>query len=72
MINYDKKLIKDQDSFSNDEILMAQKNFYNQSSSKKKDYHFNTSSTIHTFGYRPMYHQDPITKHSFTKFSNSK
>ena len=71
-INFDTKLTNCHDPFSDDEISMAKKFFYNQSHSSKKEYHFNTTGTIHSFGYGPVYRQDPITKHSVARFATSK
>ena len=71
-INHDAKLTADHDPFSDDEISLAKKFFYNQSHSSKKEYHFNTTGTIHSFGYGPVYRQDPTTKHSVARFATSK
>ena len=71
-IKHDKKLVTNSDFFSEVEISLAQKFFYNQVKKKKNDYHFNTTGRIHSFGYGPRYNQDPITKYSFAKFANSK
>ena len=46
--------------------------FYNQSQNNKKEYHYNTSGTIHSFGYGAMYHPHPITRHTIDKFATSK
>ena len=66
------KLTSDHDPFSNEEISLAKKIFYNQSNSSKKEYQYNTTDTIQSFGYGPMYHQDHVTKHTIVKFSTSK
>ena len=71
-INHDSKFTGKQESFSPDEILLAKNFFYNQSDGNKKDYHFETSGAIHSFGYGPMYHPDFITKHSFGTFATRK
>ena len=71
-INHDTKLVDDHDPFSEEEVLMAKNFFYNQSSKSKKEYHYNTTGTIHSFGYGPMYHQDPVTKYTVAKFAKSK
>ena len=71
-INHDTKLTTDHESFSDEELSLAKKFFYNQSNNSKKEYHYNTTGTIHSFGYGPMYHQDPLTKYSVAKFATSK
>ena len=71
-MKYDSKFTERQESFSPEEILLAKKFFYNQSDGNKKGYNFEASGAIHSFGYGPMYHPDPITKHSFGTFATSK
>ena len=71
-INHDGKLTLDHDPFSDKKISLARKFFYNQSNSSKKEYHYNTTGTIHSFVYGPMYHQDPVTKRTVAKFSTIK
>ena len=71
-VKHDNKFITNGESFSYSEILLAKKFLYNQSNGNKKNCHFDTSGTIHSFGYGLMYHQDPLTRHSFAKFSTSK
>ena len=71
-INHDSKLSASHEHFSDEEISLAKKFFYNQSHNSKKEYHYNTTGTIHSFGYGPMYRQDPVTKHSVARFANSK
>ena len=70
-IKFDSKFTEGQKSFSTKEIFLAKKFFYNQSDGNKKDYHFETSGAIHSFGYGQMYHPDPVTKHSFGMFATS-
>ena len=71
-INHDTKIVNDHEPFSEEEVSMAKKFFYNQSSKSKKEYHYNTTGAIHSFGYGPMYHQDPVTKYTIAKFAKSK
>ena len=70
-INHNTKLPIEYDSFSDEEKILAQFFFYNQSKKSKNDYHYNTTGRIHSFGYGRMYHQVPVTKHSFVKFVTS-
>ena len=71
-VSCDMKLMDKHQSFSSEELVLTKKFLYNQSNSNKKDCHFNTSGTIHSFGYGPMYHQNPITKHTIDKFTTRK
>ena len=70
-VNCDIKLMDKHQSFSDKELALAKKFLYNQSNSSKKDYNINTSGAIHSFGYGPMYHQNPVTKHTTNQFATS-
>ena len=71
-IQSDSKLLQRHDSFSSQELALAKKYLYNQSSKSKKEYHFKTSGTIHSFGYGAIYLQHPVTKYSVDRFASSK
>ena len=71
-VQSDSRMLQRHDSFSESELSLAKKYLFNQSSKSKKDYHFKTTGTIHSFGYGAMYSLHPVTKYSVDKFSNSK
>ena len=71
-IQQDSRLLQPHSPFSTEELLIANKFLYNQIGNGKKEYHFRTSGTIHSFGYGAMYSQHPITKYSVDKFATSK
>ena len=66
------KAIKRSRALFGEWVIHDQKIFYNQSQNNKKEYHYNTSGTIHSFGYSAIYHQHPITWHTIDKFATSK
>ena len=53
-----------------EDLKIYERYFYNQTKNHTKDYHFVTTGSIFSFGYGPMYSQNPITKHSIDRFSN--
>lgn len=60
------------ESFSTSELNLTKKFCYNQANKNRKNYHFGTTGTIHSFGYGPMYNLNPDTKYSIDKFANRK
>ena len=68
----DLKLSDPKYAFSDSELSLANKFFYNQIKGNQKDYHFKTSGIIHSFGYGAMYHTNPQTGHTISKFATSK
>ena len=71
-IHRDVKLSDKKYTFSETELGLANKFFYNQTKGNQKDYHYQTSGTIHSFGYGAMYHTNHITGHTISKFATSK
>ena len=67
----DQKLVNQEYSFNENELLLSKKYFYNQTQGSNKEYHFRASGTIHSFGYGAMYHRNPITGHTINQFANS-
>ena len=56
---------------SNEDLKIAKKCFYNQVSTKKSGYHFNTEGIIYGFGYGPKYQINDITNSSIGCFKKS-
>ena len=68
----DLKLSDPNYSFSDAELSLANKFFYNQIKGNQEDYHFKMSGIIHSFRYGAMYHANAQTGHTIGKFSTSK